>query len=98
MAVYDGPKSLKTALKPAARAFNTTPNVVRKWRDRFNSDGYAGLADHSHKPHISPRETPQETKVYIINLRKKYKRMGAEQIKTVEDLAMAPKTMTKNMA
>ena len=88
-------KALKDGVKPAARAFNTTPNVVRKWRDQFNSDGYGGLADKSHKPHISPRETPHETKVYIINLKKKYKRMGAEQIKIVEDLTMAPKTMRK---
>ena len=85
----------KDGVKAAARAFNTTPNVVRKWRDRFNKDGYAGLADKSHKPHISPRETPKETKVYIINLRKQYKRMGAEQIKDKEDLAMSPKTMRK---
>jgi len=88
-------RALKEGVKPAARAFNTTPNVVRKWRNRFNSDGYSGLADKSHKPHISPRETPHETKVYIVNLRKKYKRMGAEQIKDKEDLAMAPKTMRK---
>jgi len=88
-------RALKEGVKPAARAFNTTPNVVREWRDRFNKDGYGGLADKSHKPHISPRETPQETKVYIINLRKKYKRMGAEQIKIVEDLSMAPKTIRK---
>ena len=85
----------KDGVKAAARAFNTTPNVVRKWRDRFIKDGYAGLADKSHKPHISPRATPKETKVYIINLKKKYKRMGAEHIKVVEELSMAPKTMRK---
>ena len=88
-------RALKEGVKPAARAFNTTPNVVRKWRDRFNKDGYGGLADKSHKPHISPNETSQETKVYIINLKKKYKRLGAEQIKVVEDLTMSPKTMRK---
>ena len=88
-------KALKEGVKPAARAFNTTPNVVRKWRDRFNHDGYGGLADKSHKPHFSPNETPQETKVFIVNLRKTYKRMGAEQIKIVEDLTMSPKTMRK---
>ena len=88
-------KALKDGVKPAARAFNTTPNVVRKWLKRFNNDGYSALSDRSHKPHISPRETPQETKVFIINLRKRYKRMGADQIKTVEDLSMAPKTIRK---
>ena len=88
-------KALKDGVKPSARAFNTTPNVVRKWLKRFNNDGYSALSDRSHKPHISPRETPQETKVFIINLRKRYKRMGADQIKTVEDLSMAPKTIRK---
>ena len=88
-------KALKDGVKPAAKAFNTTPNVVRKWRDRYTSDGYSGLADKSHKPHISPRETPQETKVYIINLRKQYKRVGAEKIILAEDLTMSPKTMRK---
>jgi len=88
-------KALKDGTKAAARAFNTSPGVVRKWIKRFNTDGYAGLTDRSHRPHLSPRETSYETKVYIIGLKKKYKRMGAEQIKTVEDLAMAPKTMRK---
>lgn len=31
----------------------------------------------------------------MINLKKKYKRMGAEQIKVVEELTMSPKTMRK---
>jgi transposase-like protein len=29
----------------AARQFNTTPNTVAKWVDRFRADGVAGLQD-----------------------------------------------------
>jgi len=88
-------KALDQGVKPTARAFNTSPGVVRKWLKRFKTEGYSALADRSHKPHLSPRQTPEETKVYIINLKKKYKRLGAEQIRIIEDLTMAPKTMRK---
>ena len=88
-------KAKEAGVKPTAKAFNTTPNVVRKWLKRFNTEGYAGLADRSHKPHHSPRATPEHIKKYMINLKKKYKRIGAEHIRDIEDLTMAPKTMRK---
>jgi transposase len=88
-------KAMAGTVKATARLFNTSPGVVRKWLKRFKTDGYHALADRSHKPHISPRETPEETKVYIINLKKKYKRLGAEQIRVLEGLSMSPKTMRK---
>jgi transposase len=88
-------KALVQGVKPVAKAFRTTPNVVRKWLKRFKTEGYSALADRSHKPHHSPRRTPEHTRIYIINLKKKYKRLGAEQIRVLEDLAMAPKTMRK---
>ena len=70
-------KALDQGVKPTARAFNTSPGVVRKWLKRFKTEGYSALADRSHKPHLSPRLTPIETKISIINLKKKYKRLGA---------------------
>jgi hypothetical protein len=82
-------------IKPAARFFHTSPPVVRKWLKRFQTEGYSGLNDHSHKPHHSPRKTPEETKVYLVNLRKTYKRLGAEQVKVLENLPQAPKTIRK---
>jgi transposase-like protein len=88
--------ALTKGVKPAARAFNTSPNVVRKWRDRFTHGNYQALNDLSRRPHHSPNETPDEMKQYIINLRKNtYKRLGAEQVKTKEKLSMAPKTIRK---
>jgi transposase-like protein len=88
-------QALKTGVKPTAKQFNTSPNVVRFWRDRFQKEGYSGLADKSHKPHRSPRETPQDAKEHIVELKKTYKRVGAEQIRDIEDLPQAPKTIRK---
>jgi len=88
-------KALELGVKPAARLFATCPSVVRKWVNRFKAEGYPGLADRSHKPHHSPKETPDPMKKYIIGLKGKYKRLGAEQVRVLEGLAQAPKTMRK---
>lgn len=88
-------KALEIGVKPTARLFHTSPSVVRTWRDRFQTEGYSGLADRSRKPHHSPRETPQYVKDHIIHLKAKYKRLGAENIRTLEDLPQAPKTIRK---
>ena len=85
----------KNGVKPTAKQFHTSPPVVRLWRDRFQREGYSGLSDKSHKPHRSPRATPQDVKDHIIALKKTYKRVGAEQIRDIEDLPQAPKTMRK---
>ena len=88
-------KALEIGVKAAARMFNTSPPVVRKWLNRFKKDGYSALVDRSHKPHFSPWETPAHIKKYIVALKNKYKRLGAEQIKVLEDLSLAPKTIRK---
>ena len=82
-------------IKPAARTFNTSPPVVRDWLKRFKTEGYSGLQDRSHKPHHSPNETPWSMKQYIIDLRQTYKRLGAEQIKVLENINLNPKTIRK---
>jgi len=88
-------KALEIGVKPTAKLFNTSPPVVRMWRDRFKTDGYSGLTDRSHKPHHSPKTTPEHIKKYILNLKAKYKRLGAEQVRVLEGLPQAPKTMRK---
>ena len=87
--------ALSKGNKAAARFFHTSSKVVRKWVHRFKIEGYSGLADRSHKPHRSPRETPQPVKERVIALKAQYKRLGAEQIRTLENLALAPKTIRK---
>jgi hypothetical protein len=87
--------ALKYGVKPAARAFGTSPPLVRTWLYRFKEHGYAGLLDLSRRPHHSPRATPEAIKNRIVALRKKYRRLGAEQVKTLEALPQAPKTIRK---
>jgi len=88
--------ALSHGVKPAARVFGTSPPVVRKWLNRFKEHGYAGLCDLSRRPHHSPHATAQSIKDHIVGLKKnKYGRLGAEQVKTLEDLKQAPKTIRK---
>jgi transposase len=82
-------------VKPAAKTFHTSPPVVRKWIHRFKTEGYSGLADRSHRPLHSPNETPQPVKDHVVALKHTYKRIGAEQIRILENLTLAPKTMRK---
>ena len=88
-------QALENGIKPAARAFHTSPPIVRKWLKRFKSDGYAGLNDHSRKPHHSPFETPAHLKEHIVKLRSTYKRLGADQIKVLENIPLNSKTIRK---
>ena len=88
--------ALSHGVKPTARIFGTSPPVVRKWLTRFKEQGYAGLIDLSRKPHHSPRATHQSIKDHIVGLKKnKYRRLGAEQVRTLENLPQAPKTIRK---
>ena len=87
--------ALSHGVKPTARLFGTSPPVVRKWLTRFKEQGYAGLVDLSRRPHHSPRATAQDIKDHIVRLQKKYRRLGAVQVKTLEKLPQAPKTIRK---
>jgi len=87
--------TFKHGVKPTARVFHTSPPVVRKWLGRFKENGYEGLLDLSRKPYHSPRATAQNIKDHIVGLKKKYRRLGAEQVKTLEGLTQAPKTIRK---
>lgn len=87
--------ALSKGIKPTARLFHTSPPVVREWRHRFLTEGYAGLNDRPRRPHHSPRKTPEHIKEHIIALKGKYKRLGAEQVRVLENLPHAPKTMRK---
>ena len=87
--------ALSHGVKPTARVFGTSPPVVRKWLKRFKENGYEGLLDLSRRPHHSPRATAQDIKDHIVRLQKKYRRLGAIQVKTLEKLPQAPKTIRK---
>ena len=48
----------KEGVKPAARAFKTSPTIIRIWRARYQEFGYQGLEDLSREPKNSPRKIP----------------------------------------
>ena len=87
--------ALAHGVKAAARAFCTSPPLVRRWKKRFEQHGYQGLADRSRRPKHSPRATSPALEQTVVALKKKYKRLGAEQIKTIERLPISPRTMRR---
>lgn len=82
-------------IKPAARYFKTTKNTVKKWQRRFKELGYRGLKELSRRPHNSPNAIKKETREKLVQLKHKYKRMGADQIKFIEKLPQSSKTIRK---
>lgn len=75
----------------AARRFNTTPKTVRKWVERFRTEGIAGLQDRSSRPLSSPSQTPQATYVAVEALRRQ--RYTGSQIAI--ELAISPATVSR---
>jgi transposase len=45
--------------KAVSEAVGVCPRTVRKWVERFNAEGLAGLQDRSSRPHRLRRPTPQ---------------------------------------
>lgn len=87
--------ALKHGVKPTARTYATTPKTVRKWVQQFKKGGYLNLKDKSRKPHHSPNSLSPQLCDLIVKLRRKYKRLGADQVKTLENLAPSSKTIRK---
>ena len=81
--------------KAAERYFKTTVKTVRKWLRRYELYGYDGLEEVSRRPHSSHNATPPEERKQLVKLKKKYKRLGADQIKEIEKLAISSKTIRK---
>jgi transposase len=87
--------AIKHGNKPCARDFNTTVKTVRKWRNRFDIDGYLGLNSLSTRPNNSPNKTDKDTELKVIKAKKRYKRIGADHIRIKEDIKQSTKTMRK---
>lgn len=82
-------------IKPTARLYATSPKTVRKWVKRFDEGGYQALEDLSRRPHHSPNKTSEDAIKNIVKLKAKYNRIGAEQIKTLENVKESARTMRK---
>ncbi len=85
----------KHGIKKTAEYFKATRNTVRKWWRRWLKNGYRGLEELSRRPHNSPNATPRHERQELVELKKKYKRIGADTIKVIEDIPISAKTMRK---
>ena len=64
-----------------------------KWVARYKTDGAAGLARRSPRPHESPQATAPEMVAAIVALRKRYPRWGAKKIVAVLATREPPGTL-----
>jgi len=78
--------AITLGVKPTARIYKTSAPSVRKWRDRFEDEGSAGLRDRSRAPHSCPHKLPKEAEDTITTLRKRLPGFGAEHLKDEFDL------------
>lgn len=63
----------------AAKMFMVSTVTARKWAARLRSEGPAGMADRSSRPHKCPHRTPEHIKRQIVALRWR-QRLGPVQI------------------
>jgi len=65
-----------------AKAMGISRKCVKKWIDRFESEGQTGLEDRSSRPRSSPRRISCEVEQQIVELRRRERRgpdwLGAE--------------------
>lgn len=66
-------------VEATADRFQVDAKTVRKWRDRFLSEGEAGLRDRSCRPRRSPNRTSRPTRRRVLRMRRK-RRWGADHI------------------
>ncbi len=85
----------KFGVKATARAFRCSRTTVRKWYRWWQEGGYRGLEEYSRRPHHSPNATPPQERAKLVELKREYKRMGADSIKVKEGLTRSARTMRK---
>ena len=80
------------SIEATADRFQIDAKTVRKWRDRFLTEGDTGLLDRSSRPRHSPNRTPRRVRQLVIRLRKK-RRWGADHI--AHEVGIAPSTVQR---
>ena len=81
--------------KPAARHFGVDVKTVRKWRRRYEKEGYQGLEDRSRAPKNPHNSVSQYRREKTIALKKKFKKFGAERLRRDFGLPVCPPTARK---
>jgi transposase InsO family protein len=62
------------------RRFNVSPMTLYKWLGRYRTEGAAGLADHSRRPHRSPLQTGAEMEAAVLAIRHENPVWGGRKI------------------
>ena len=73
-------------LRRAAERFQVSVNTAKRWADRYRTEGVAGMADRSSRPHRSPNRTRPPVERKVLHLRVK-KRWGPARIAGRLDIA-----------
>lgn len=82
-------------VKPAVRAFNTTPKTVRKWLRRWQPGSLRGLEDQSKAPQNKESRIDPNQREKAIQLKTKLKSWGALRIKRDFGLIISEKAIRK---
>ncbi|MCY0930369.1 IS481 family transposase [Streptomyces sp. H27-H1] len=77
-------------LRRAAERFQVSATTAQRWAARYRASGEAGMADHSSRPHRSPKRTPTRTERRIIKVRV-LRRWGPARI--AHHLRLVPSTV-----
>lgn len=82
-------------VKPAARAFGTTPKTVRTWLTRWQPGSLQGLEDRSRAPKRPATHIPQEARDQAVALKRRLPSWGAARIKRHFGLSLSDKAIRK---
>lgn len=85
----------KHGVKPAARAFQTTPRTVRKWLRRWQPGSLRGLEDRRRGAGVRRSKIAPEQRELAIKLKRKLKSWGAQRIREQFDLTISEKAIRK---
>lgn len=83
----------QAGVKPAARAFGSTPKTVRKWLMRWRELGEAGLDDR--RGHPGQSKIPDAERKKAVRLKKAMPSFGAERIRRDYGLGISEKAVRK---
>jgi transposase len=75
-------------IKPAARAYRTTPRTVRKWLRRHQQAGLKGLQELSRAPHSCPHKITGELALRVVELRRQLPTFGARRLQREWELPL----------
>jgi transposase InsO family protein len=80
------------AVSHVAKAMGVSRQCARRWVDRFEAEGKAGLFDRSSRPHHSPNRTPTEVEDQVLAARAEHRR-GQDWLGP--ELGIPPRTVSR---